>query len=57
VAWQEPVDPGDELLRHNVIVTPHIGGVTVESYAQMARAFAANVARLQAGDDLASVVA
>jgi phosphoglycerate dehydrogenase-like enzyme len=57
VAWQEPIDPGDELLRHNVIVTPHIGGVTVESYAQMARAFAANFARLQAGDDLASVVA
>jgi phosphoglycerate dehydrogenase-like enzyme len=57
VAWQEPIDPGDELLRHNVIVSPHIGGVTVESYAQMAQAFAANVARLQAGDDLASVVA
>ena len=56
VAWQEPIDPGDELLRHNVIVTPHIGGVTVESYGQMARAFAANVARLRAGDDLASVV-
>jgi phosphoglycerate dehydrogenase-like enzyme len=56
VAWQEPIDPGDELLRHNVIVTPHIGGVTVESYAQMGAAFAANVARLEAGDDLASVV-
>jgi phosphoglycerate dehydrogenase-like enzyme len=56
VAWREPVDPGDELLRHNVIVTPHIGGVTVESYGQMALAFAANVARLRAGDELAGLV-
>ena len=57
VTWQEPVDPGDELLRHNVIVTPHIGGVTVESYGQMAAAFAGNLARLQAGEDLANAVA
>ncbi len=43
VAWTEPIDPDDELLAHNVTVTPHIGGVTQESYAAMASAFAANI--------------
>jgi phosphoglycerate dehydrogenase-like enzyme len=57
VTWEEPMDPGDVLLTHNVIVTPHIGGVTIESYAQMAAAFAANVARLTAGDDLENRIA
>lgn len=37
VAWDEPIDPGDELLRENVTVTPHIGGVTSASSAAMHR--------------------
>jgi phosphoglycerate dehydrogenase-like enzyme len=52
VAWEEPIDPGDELLRENVTVTPHIGGVTVESYAAMAATFAANVRNLRTGAPL-----
>jgi phosphoglycerate dehydrogenase-like enzyme len=50
VAWAEPVDPDDELFRHNVLVTPHIGGVTTESYAKMAAAFAASIAETLAGN-------
>jgi phosphoglycerate dehydrogenase-like enzyme len=51
VAWSEPIDPGDELLRENVIVTPHIGGVTVESYAKMAAAFAVSVREVLAAGE------
>lgn len=43
VTWTEPMDPADPLLEQNVLVTPHVGGVTRESYAQMAAAFAASV--------------
>lgn len=49
VAWTEPVDPDDELLRENLTVTPHIGGATAESYTAMARAFATNVDNLSTG--------
>ncbi|MFI6172260.1 NAD(P)-dependent oxidoreductase [Nocardia sp. NPDC051052] len=52
VAWEEPIDPGDPLLRENVCVTPHIGGVTEESYAAMAATFAVNARRAVAGEPL-----
>lgn len=33
VAWSEPFDPSDPILQHsNVLITPHIAGVTSHSY-------------------------
>jgi phosphoglycerate dehydrogenase-like enzyme len=54
VGWREPIDPGDQIFRLNVTVTPHIGAGTVEVYAAMAREFAAKILRLEAGSDIAS---
>lgn len=45
VTWTEPIDPDDELLAERVAVTPHVGGVTVESYAGMAAGFVAALQR------------
>jgi phosphoglycerate dehydrogenase-like enzyme len=53
VTWEEPIDPDDALLRENVLLTPHIGGVTVESGSAMAHVFVANVQNLRAGRPIA----
>jgi lactate dehydrogenase-like 2-hydroxyacid dehydrogenase len=38
VAWTEPFDPDDPILKHNnVIITPHVAGVTEHSYRSMAK--------------------
>ncbi|XP_039125775.1 D-3-phosphoglycerate dehydrogenase-like [Dioscorea cayenensis subsp. rotundata] len=38
VAWQEPFDPQDPILKlPNVIITPHVAGVTELSYTSMAK--------------------
>ena len=38
VAWKEPFDPNDPILQHpNVIITPHVAGVTEHSYRSMAK--------------------
>lgn len=52
VYWSEPIEPDDPLLTGNVSLTPHIGGVTEESYAAMASVFADNVERLRSGRPL-----
>ncbi len=50
VYWDEPVDPDDPILAHNVVATPHIGGVTTLAYEAMGDAVAANVERLRRGE-------
>ncbi len=52
VTWTEPIDPHDELLAENVVVTPHVGGITDQSYAGMARGFVANLGRFARGAEL-----
>ncbi|KAL1214477.1 D-3-phosphoglycerate dehydrogenase 1 [Cardamine amara subsp. amara] len=38
VAWSEPFDPNDPILKFkNVIITPHVAGVTEYSYMSMAK--------------------
>ena len=49
VQWSEPFDPSDPLAqRDDVILTPHVGGVTSLSYAGMARFLADQCIRLKA---------
>jgi phosphoglycerate dehydrogenase-like enzyme len=50
VYWDEPIDPDDPILAHNIVATPHIGGVTTRAYQAMGEAVAANIERLRRGE-------
>lgn len=56
VVADEPVDPQSPLLAYNVIVTPHIAGVTDLSYDGIAREVAANLRRYARGEQPMHVV-
>ncbi len=50
VVADEPIDPMSSLLRHNVIVTPHVAGVTDLSYEGIAREVARNLEKYARGE-------
>jgi len=52
VFWQEPPNPEDTIFNHNLIATPHIGGVTDRSLAGIISAVCDNLRRLQRGEPL-----
>jgi len=50
VFWDEPIDPNDPLLAlPNVIATPHVANMTLETIETIARVAAENIRRVQAG--------
>jgi phosphoglycerate dehydrogenase-like enzyme len=50
VFWDEPIDPDDSLLAlPNVIATPHVANMTLETIETIARVAADSVRRVQAG--------
>ncbi|MDE3155447.1 MAG: 2-hydroxyacid dehydrogenase [Acidobacteriota bacterium] len=58
VFWHEPIAPDDPLLAlPNVIATPHVAGVTDQSYDGIARTIAENVERLRRGEPLLNCAA
>ena len=50
VVEDEPIPPDHPLLRHYVLLTPHIAGVTDGSYTGIAKAVAENVQRYARGE-------
>lgn len=57
VYYPEPIDPMHEILKFdNVVLTPHIAGVTESSYREMAKIIAKEVLRIQAGEEPSRIV-
>jgi len=53
VAWSEPVDPHDDVVKHpNAYFTPHVGGVTEFSYETMGRIMATSAAAFDRFEEL-----
>lgn len=56
VAWTEPFDPDDPILKFpNVLLTPHVAGVTEQSYRAMAKVVGDVVIQLQSGEPLTGI--
>lgn len=56
VAWAEPFDPDDAILKFpNVTITPHIAGVTEHSYRHMAKVTGDVALQLHAGSPLTGI--
>lgn len=56
VFWEEPVHISDEVFHFNVIATPHIGGATYESIADISHICAENITGWLSGGDLTNCV-
>jgi len=58
VYWNEPIACDDPLLAlPNVIATPHVAGVTEQSYGEIADSVVANIERIRRGDAVLNRVA
>lgn len=56
VAWKEPHDPDDPILKfNNVLITPHVAGVTEHSYRSMSKVVGDVAIQLHQGNSLTGI--